>query len=171
VWCHTIDVKLMADDVARAYRRAGFKVHTSPFCYSFPMADNAGQNVDVPVVTETDRDSIFVWLSTSVFMFDQSIPSHRWFAGQSLQITHLDTGYKVVGPDRVLPHQLLTGVDGADRILGFPYVFPPGSRILATFRDAGDESEIFLSLNGVKLFTTPYTRTALLPDVPGVEAL
>lgn len=171
MWCYTIDAKLMIDDTARAYRRAGFEVHTAAFQYTFPVAEPAGQNIDVPVVTETDRDSIFVWVATSAFLFDQSLPSHRWFAGQSLQIIHLDTGYQLVGPDRVLPHQMLAGVDGAEFVLGFPYVFPPGSRIQAIWRDSGDESQIFTTLHGVKLYTQPYTRTVLLPDVPGVEAL
>lgn len=171
MWCHTIDAKLMVDDTARAYRRAGFEVHTAWFQYVFPVADVAVIDGDAPVITETDRDSMFVWVSSSLFYLDASVPSHRWFAGVSLQITHLDNGYQLVGPDRVLPHQMLTGVDGAEYILGFPYVFAPGSRIRATFRDAGDEGDAFLSLNGVKLYTQPYTRTVILPDVPGIEAL
>ena len=170
-----LDMKLMADDTARAYRRAGFQVHTSPFRYSFPPADvtNAGID-DQPVTTETGRDSIFVWLSTSVSFRDLDHGPggilESWFAGFSLQLTDEASGYRLVGPDRLLPHQALAGQDGAPFVLGFPYVLPPGSRITATFRGSGEPGTARLSLDGIKLFTTPYTLRRILPDVPGAEA-
>lgn len=129
------DLKLMADDTARAYRRAGFEVHTAAFRYGFPLAqvarDGGGVDVDVSVQTEIDRDALF---------------------------------------DRVLPHQALVGAADAPHVLGFPYILPPGARLEALLRGSGEVGPVRLTLEGVKLYTQPYTRAVILPDVPELEA-
>ncbi len=173
------DVKLMADDTARAYRRAGFQVHTSPFRYCFPLATverdlalDPKSGPDLRLSIDTDRDSIFVWLSTSVSfrdMDDAPQGTEEWFEMVPLNLEDATSGYRLVGPDRTLPHQAVAGTDGAPFVLGFPWVVPPGGRLTATFRRTRNGFAM-LELQGVKLFTTPYTRRVIVPDVPEAVA-
>jgi hypothetical protein len=165
------DPRLMADDAARAYRRRGFQVHTSPFRYSFPVVNvtrPGGLDEDQGVQLETDRDSVFAWLAIMASFRDEDHPGalESYFGGWSLQLTDLSSGYRLVGPDRILPHQALVGYADAPFVLGFPYILPPGANLLAVVRGSGEVGPVRLTLEGIKLFTTPYTRSVILPDVP-----
>ncbi len=175
-----VDVKLMADDTAQAYRRAGFKVHTQPFRYCFPLAVverdialDPKSGPDLLLSIDTDRDAIFVWLSTSLSFRDlDDAPVgvfNEWLEGVPINLEDETTGYRLVGPERTLPHQCLAGTDGAPFVLGFPYIVPPGGRMTARFRRTR-HGDAMVELQGVKLFTTPYTRAVILPDVPEAVA-
>ena len=169
MWAQTIDLKLMADDVARAYRNARFEVFTQEARYSFdPVTLTVGGATDEAfVTTQTDRDSIFAWLATAVTGTSTEQANQVDFGlGYNIQITDLSTGYGVVGPDRLAPHQGICGTGEAPHILGFPYVLGPGARITARFRQGGHASVVRLTLIGVKLYTTPYTTRVLIPEVP-----
>lgn len=165
-----IDLKLMADDAARAYRRAGFQVFSTQFRYTAPLSTIGGANAGDTQQIATDRDSLFVWLSTSVAFFTGG-GAHAWFDQFSIQIRDDTAGWELVGPDRFLPAQIVAGEEGAAAVLGFPYIMPPGTRLSVGWRDNGATGSARLSLNGIKLFTTPYTRRVIMPDVPGAEAV
>lgn len=164
------DLKLMADDVARGYRRAGFQVFSTAFRYTSPLSTIAGINGGDTQQISTDRDSLFVWLSTSITFFNAG-GAHQWFDSFSLQIRDDTAGWELVGPDRFLPSQIIAGEEGAAVVLGFPYIMPPGTRLSVAWRDNGALGSARLSLNGIKLFTKPYTRRVIMPDVPGAEAV
>lgn len=172
------DLKLMADDVARAYRRAGFRVRTAAYDLSFGDADVTGgptgvdAGPDVIVQADTEPDAFFVWLASSISIRDEADPPNgeeSWLEAAVLQIRDERSGWRLAGPDRVLPHQIIAGQQGAPAILGFPYIFPPGSTVTVLFGNHRD-THLRLTLHGIKLFTEPYTERLILPDVPGLEA-
>lgn len=172
MWQHTIDAKLMIDDVARAYRAAGFKsVNTVAYTYSFPRLAPAVLNAQANNTIQLDQDAVFVWIGTMASKRQGGF--HTSVAGLSLKITDLEGTYSLAGPDP-MPSEAFTGSAESPYIFAFPYVNPPGARFRVDvvhlsgsgFSANPDTTPVLfdLSLFGCKLFTVPYTRDVILPE-------
>jgi len=172
MWQHTIDRRVMVDDVGRAYRNAGLRItQTAQHHYSFPRLSPALLNDRANAIIQLDPDALFVWVATVSSKRQGGF--HTSVAGLGLQITDMQTRYSFAGPD-LLPSEALTGSAESPYILGFPYIFAPGSRVRADvihlsgggFSAApGTTAVLFdLSLVGVKLWTVPYTRDVIQPE-------
>jgi len=171
MWQHTIDRRIMADDVGRAYRRAGFRVKSDQHTFSFPRLSPATLNTRATVTIQIDRDALFVWVATCSSKRQGGFASS--VAGLGLQITDLSTRYSFAGPD-LLPSEAFTGSAESPYILPFPYIFAPGSTVRADVihlsggglsAAPGTTPVLFdLSLIGMKLWTIPYTRDVLQPE-------
>ncbi len=172
MWAYTMDLKLMADDVALAYRRANFKVKTTTFFYSFPQIAAAALNTRAFQTLAIDTDSLFVVLAINhrkqhdIFM--------RASAGCGLKITDLQNSY-TFGEVTLVPSESIAGSGEAPSVLPFPYILAPGSRVRADIIHlAGNPNPVAapdakvvtvsLTLVGIKLITAPFTRTVIIPE-------
>lgn len=180
MWDGTIDLKLMVDDTARAYRRAGFKVNTLPFTYNFREQDIPLANTNAPSDRlQISQEGFFIWcgLSISLRDLDHAGALNSWYAGVSMMITDESTGYRIMTVDPhtpnppLLPHQFITGQDGAPYLFAFPYILPPGATLTCDIRHSGEVAQAMVSLVGCHLYTKPYSTRVIIPDVPGMEAV
>ena len=175
MWTSTIDARLMADDVALAYRRKGFDVRTAQFHHNFSVQTLASIGATARDSVAVNADGFFVWLATAMSTRGRvgasdydALNEESALIGVGVRITDVQGSYQFTGPDR-LPHQTLAGSAEAPYILGFPYIFRPTSRIQAEFLHeygtfSADPVRVQLSLIGVYLWTTPYTRTVYYPE-------
>ncbi len=171
-----MDTKLMADDVALAYRRAGFKVRTHPYFLTFPDIVLATLNTKAFAQVSTDTDSLFVMLQINHRKQYGLFPVAE--AGCGMKITDLQNSY-TFGEQDLVPSESIAGSGEAPSILAFPYTLAPGSRLraeaihLAGHNPGGtvfpnpDTTSITVTVTivGVKLVTWPFTRQILMPEV------
>lgn len=163
----TMDLKLMADDVAEAYSRAGFDAWTAEFFYPTPrtvLSGTPSQVSRLPILFESD--SFFCFLGTLIDIRDSNgVIGYRPAIG--MQIQDMDSGYffsdMLAGP---IPAQLHSGMPGTPYQLDYPYVFPPGGRATVTLMtlDTAHLGTVIVTLWGLKIFTRPYSRDVHLPD-------
>jgi hypothetical protein len=182
MWAHTIDMKLMADAAALAYRRAAFKVLTRPFFYHFPTMTAATLNTKAKATLLIDQDSLFVVLALvqskvhGICNVGPFVAAQDHAAGCGLRLTDLQGGY-TFGEEFFVPSEAVAGSGQAPSILGFPYILAPGSRMQAEIVHLSGEAhvgvidpqntpiEVDLTLIGIKLVTNPFTRTILSPEM------
>jgi hypothetical protein len=170
-----MDLKFMADDVALAYRRKGFTVRTLTHYYNFPTITVAALNNRAATQLLTDSDSLFAVLAVNhrKQYSGQIVAS----AGCGIKITDAQTGYSF-GEQDLVPSEAIAGCAEAPSILPFPYILAPLSRLraeivhLAGHNPSGtlfpnpDTTPISvdLTLVGIRMVTSPFTRTILMPE-------
>lgn len=172
MWQHTIDRKLMIDDVGRAYRNAGFQItKTEAHFYTFSRLSPAVLNDRASETIQLHRDALFIWIATVSSKRQGGFCSS--VAGLGLQITDMQTRYSFAGPD-LLPSEAFTGSAESPYILAYPYIFAPGSRVRADVihlsggglsAAPGTTPVLFdLTLLGAHLYTRPYTTDVIQPE-------
>ncbi len=169
MWSYTIDLKLMGDDVALAYRRAGFKVKTHTFFYNFPQLTAVNLNDRASTLLSIDQDSLYVVLALSHYK-RQADTRLTALLGCGLKITDLQNSY-TFGDVDLVPSEAIAGSGEAPSILPFPYILVPGSKVRAEIVNlngatvfAGFKVDLFLCLIGLKLITTPFTKQIIMPE-------
>lgn len=182
MWAFTIDMKLMADAAALAYRRAGHQVLTRTYYYHFPDLTVATINLKDSDTLLTDGDSLFCILALAHSKIHgaadtgPAVGVENGVAGCGLRITDLQNSY-TFGEDVFVPSETIAGSGQAPAILGSPYLLAPGSRMRAEivhrsgrlFSAAGSAQDtaitVRLTLIGIKIVTSPFTRVILSPEL------
>lgn len=162
---NTIDLKLMVDDVRRAYERKGFRARTFPFSYCTPEVGPVTDNVIRTATLETDRDSLFIWCGITATLRDTE-HGINMAAGASIfsGLEVLGKAYKITGA-QLAPWTSYTGAGLMPHVFGFPLILVPGERVRASWVNVEETFDrAFMALLGAKLFTTPYTRDLIYPD-------
>jgi hypothetical protein len=171
MWAYTIDAKLMADDVGRAYRQRGFATKSFQHTFSFPRLSPATLNTRATSTITLDSDALFVCVGLVASKRQGGF--HTAVAGLGLKLVDLAGNYSFAGAEP-LPSEAFTGSAESPYIFGFPYVFAPNARVKADVIHLSGSglsaaptttAVLFdLALIGVKLYTTPYTRDVFQPE-------
>lgn len=173
MWAYTQDMKIMADDVSLAYRRAGFDVRTYAFYHTFDPLAVAALNAKANGTIQQEGDSLFAWLATCGAL-RQNGRQHTT-QGLGLKLTDVQSGYNFSGRD-FRPHEAVAGSAESPYIMPFPWILQPYDRVRAEvihFAGIGpttipnpDTTPITyqLTLLGIRIYTFPFTRKGILPE-------
>lgn len=163
----TMDLKLMADEVAESYRRAGFQTWTQEFFYPTDrvvMSGSPSQPSRQQIRFESD--AFFCYLGNLC-----DIRTAGNFLGYAptigVQVQDADSGYFFSDMNfQQIPAQLHSGMPGTPWQFAYPYIFPPGGRATVTLRtlNTGTLGTIIFTLWGIKVYTRPYSRDVRQPD-------
>lgn len=173
MWSYTQDMKLMADDISLAYRRAGFDVRTYSYYHTFPPLVVANLNDVANATIAQEGDSLFAWLATCAGLRQNGFQLTT--QGLGLKMTDVQSGFTLAG-DAFRPHDAIVGSAESPYIMAFPWILRPHDRIRAeVIHFAGIAPAIVpnpettpitfqLTLLGIRIYTFPFTRKLILPE-------
>lgn len=173
MWAFTQDMKLIADDVGLAYRRAGFEVRTYTYYKTFAPLVVAALNDRANASIQQEPDSLFAWIGTCAGLRQNGI--QHTTQGLGLKMIDVQSGATLAGED-FRPHEAITGAAESPYIMPFPWILRPRERIRAEvihFAGIGPATipnpnttpiTFQLTLIGIRIYTFPFTRKLILPE-------
>lgn len=173
MWAYTQDMKIMADDIGLAYRRAGFTVRTYTHYHSFDPLVVATLNARANGTIAQEGDSLFAWIATCAGLRQNGLQLTT--QGLGLKLTDIQSGFTFSG-NQFRPHEAITGSAESPYIMPFPWMLRPHERIRAeilhfagigpTTVPAPETTPITfqLTLLGIRIYTFPFTRKIILPE-------